>query len=198
MIGAATINSLGEDIAARTPGRQFSSGTRTSGGTPDQIAANITRDQWQHFLTTYKPIEDQVLQRAMQTDFSSEGDEAGATARAGIQASKGTLARNMSRLGSNLTGEERSAIGRRTDLSLTKAVGQAENTTRRGLSDTRTNLLAGLVGIGRGVAQTASGAAQSVADMAAQREMQYKQQKAAATSSTISAAASAAALIIAI
>jgi len=192
MIGK-TVVSLGEDIAARTSGSQFRT---SSGGTPDQISANITRSQWQHFLDTYRPVEDDILKSAMQTDFTSEGDKAGAEAGASVTASRGTLARNLSRAGSSLSGEERSALGRRTDLSLTKAVGRAENTTRRTLNDTRTQLLSSMVGIGNQVANTASAGSQSVADMAAQREMQYKQQKTAAHNQNMSMAASAAAMLI--
>ena len=171
---------------------------RAAGGTPDEISANITRSQWQHFLDTYRPVEDDVLRSAMQTDFTSEGDEAGQTAIAGVNASRGSLARSLSRSGSQLTGEERAAVGRRTDLSLAKSAARAENTTRRGLSDSRTDLLQGVVNIGRGVSSTSQAGLQSVADLAAQREAQYKQQRAAATSTNISAAASAAALLIAI
>lgn len=170
----------------------------TSGGSPDQIAANITRSQWQHFLDTYRPVENEVLQSAMQTDFSKEGDEAGATAAAGVNAASGTLQRNLSRSGASLTGEERTAIGRRTNLSLAKAAGRAENTTRRGLSESRTDLLKGITSIGRGVATTAMQGTQSVADLAAQREANYQQQRSAASSSNLSMAASAAALLIAI
>ena len=165
---------------------------------PDATSARITRDQWRHFLDTYRPVENAVLASAMQTDFTDQGNEAGQTARAQVNASMGTATRNISRSGGSLTAEERGALGRRKDLSLARAAGRAENSTRRTLSDTRTNLLAGIVGIGNGVANTAMSGLSSAADMAAQREMAYKQQKAAATNSTLSTAASAAALLIAL
>jgi len=166
------------------------------GGTPDQIAANMTRDQWQHFLDTYKPVEDEVLRKAMQTDFTAEGDQAGATAAAGVNASRGSLARSLSRSGATLTTEESNAIRRRQQNSLTKAVSRAENTTRRGLKESRSQLLAGVVNIGRGVANTAQAGAQNVAGLAAQREAQHQQGKAATSAANMSAAASVAALAI--
>jgi hypothetical protein len=161
-------------------------------------AAGITRSEWQHFLDFYRPLEDQVLDRAMQTDFTKEGNVAGQTARAGVQASSGILERNVSRSGATLTAEERSAIGRRKNISLATSAARAENTTRRGLSDSRTDLLQKVVGIGRGVANTASAGLNSVADMAAQREAEYQQGKANATSTNMSAAATAAGLLFAI
>lgn len=174
------------------------SGVNIGGGSPDDTAARVTRDQWQHFLDTYRPVEEDVLRTAQNNDFTAQGDEAGQTARAGVNASAGAAARNISRSGGSLTTEEQGALGRRRNLTLAKSAGRAENTTRRTLSDTRTNLLAGLVGVGRGVSNTAMSGLSSAADAAAQREMAYKQQRAAATSSNISTAASAAALLLAI
>lgn len=168
------------------------------GNDPDSQLAAITRDQWQHFLDIYRPVEQDVLRTAMSTDFSAQGDLAGVNAAKSVTASAGTAARNISRSGATLTTEESSAIDRRRDLSLSKAVGRAENSTRRALSNTRANLLAQLVGIGRGVSTTAMSGLQSVADMAAQREVLNQQQRAQATSTNLSAAASAAAILIAV
>jgi len=168
------------------------------GGDPDQVLAGITRDQWQHFLDTYKPVEDDVLSTVLSTDFSAQGDKAGDTARQSVTAAAGMAERNISRTGATLTGEERSAISRRRDLSLAKASSQAENVTRRGLSESRTNLIAQLVGIGRGVAQTATAGSQSVADLAAQRESVYQSQRTQAHNTNMAAGASLAALLFAI
>lgn len=144
----------------------------------DAQNAAITRDQWAHFKEFYRPIEQEALRKAQQTDFTKEGDEAGATARAGATASKGSLARSLSRSGATLTAEEKSAVDRRHSSSLTKSVARAENTTRRGLSDSRTNLLASLVGIGRGVANTATRGLNTANDLAAAREAEINRQEA--------------------
>jgi len=160
-------------------------------------ASSITRDQWQHFLDTYRPVEDDLIRKAMQTDFTSQGDEAGAIAGRSVASAAGAAERNIRRSGATLTAEERAAVGRRQDLTSTKTVARAENTTRRVLSDTRTNLLSSIVGIGRGVANTASAGKQSVAEMAAAREGTHISQKARTESGNLSAAASAAALLIA-
>ena len=171
--------------------------SRGEGGSPDSIAAGVTRDQWQHFLDFYRPIEDKVLESAMQTDFTAEGDTAGSTAASSVNASKGSLARSLSRSGVALSAEERTAVNRRQQNTLTRAVGRAENTTRRGLKDSRANLLAGVVGIGRGVSTTAQSGMQSVADLAAQREQYNRSASAAAHNNNVSTAASLAALLIA-
>ena len=166
-------------------------------GSPDATAAAVTRDQWQHFLDFYRPLEDQILQEAQQTDFTQEGDEAGATAASSVNASRGSLARSLSRAGTSLTAEEQRAVSRRQQGALTKAVGRAENTTRRGLKDSRAQLLGQIVGIGKGVSNTANAGLQNVADLAAQREALHQQQRAQARNSNIGTGASLAALAIA-
>lgn len=171
-------------------------GSTAGGGVTD--AAGITRDQWQHFLETYRPVESDVLASATKTDFSTEGDDAGAIARGASRAAQGTLARNLSRAGVSLSPEERSALARRQRIGMTQDVARAENTTRRTLSDSRTNLLADIVGLGRGVARTASGGLQNAADMAAQRQALYDQQKEQTRNANLSMAAQAAALLFAI
>jgi len=163
----------------------------------DARAAAVTRDQWQHFLDFYRPIEEQVLEAAMQTDFTAEGDEAGATAASSVNASRGSLARNLSRSGVALTAEERTGVRRRQQNTLTRAVGRAENTTRRGLKDSRANLLAGIVGAGRGVSTTATGGMQSVADMAAARKSSNDALQAQQQASNTQAGATIASAIIA-
>ena len=91
---------------------------------------------------------------------------------------------------------QRSALGRRQSLSRTRGQAGAENLTRRTLSTQRTDMLADIVGIGRGVARTASGGMNTVADLEAQRAVYNEQAKAARHSQNLSMAASAAALAI--
>lgn len=163
----------------------------------ENTSANITRSQWNNFLDVYRPVEEDILKRAMQTDFSKEGDEAGQDAAAGVRSSQGMLARNLSRMGTSMTPEQAAAVRRRSNLNMGRAVGQAENTTRRTMSDTRGNLLAGLVGVGRQVATGAAGGINSAANNAASTEMMLNQGKAnAQNTNTASAAALAGALIM--
>lgn len=162
----------------------------------DEQLANITRDQFQHFLDFYRPIEEAALKDAMRTDFTTEGDDAGKTAAAGVRSSAGTLARNLSRSGLNLTSEESEAVRRRRSLNTTRSVAGAENTTRRGLADSRTNLLAEIIGIGRGVSATATGGLQNVADLSAARLSSIQNMEAQAQSTRTATGASIASAII--
>jgi len=184
---------------AATSGAQGTGNWLTTAVTnsPDATAARVTRGQWAHFQNTYRAVEDDVIKQAMNTDFSAQGDEAGATARSAVNASAGAASRNISRSGGSLTAEEQGALNRRKDMTLAKSAGRAENTTRRTLSDTRTNLLAGIVGIGNGVSNTAMSGLSSAADAAAQRGIANDQQRAAAANGNMSMAASAAMLLIA-
>lgn len=181
----------------------FTTGTSNPNASPLTVSntEGITRAEWQHFMDFYAPREQDAINSAMQTDFGAEGDKAGQQAAAGIASGAGTLERNFRRAGIAVSAEERAALSRRTNTARTTSVARAENTTRRGLSDARTNLLTGIVNIGRGVASTANAGAQSVADMAAQREAQYQQQlaqyEAQRTSNNLSMLGTAASLAIA-
>jgi len=172
-------------------------GRTTPTTAPATTIAQVTRDQWQHFLNFYRPIEDEVLKRAMQTDFTAEGDRAGQTARAGLASSAGTLERNLRRSGVALSAEERSALERRRGTSVSRGAAAAENTTRRSLAQNSQNLLADVVGIGRGVARTATAGLNSVADLEAQRAVFNERSKTGARNSNLATAASLAAYGIA-
>lgn len=173
--------------------REQTFGRNRSGGT---TAAEVTRAQWQHFLDVYRPLETEVLQRAMQTDFTAEGDRAGVQAAAGLASSAGSYERNLRRAGVALSAEERNALARRRSTSRTRAVAGAENLARRGLKEQRTNLLADMVGIGRGVAQTATSGLNTIADLEAQRAVFNEQGRTAAHNQNVGMAASAAAFAI--
>lgn len=163
---------------------------------PDAKMAQITREQWQHFLDTYRPVETEVLESAMSTDFSQQGDEAGQLVSQSLSAAAGTLSRNLRRTGTAVSADDRKALARRAELAKTRGVARAENTTRRTLSDSRTNILAQLVGVGRGVSQTASMGMNAAAGMQAQREALGIQHRAQAKNQNMSMAASAAMLLM--
>ena len=158
--------------------------------------AAMTRDQWQNFLEVYRPVEQELMDSAMQTDFSAEGDAAGRDAQVSATASKGMLARNLSRLGTSMTAEQAAAVRRRQQQTGSKSIAQAENVTRKTMSDSRSQLLQGLVGIGRGVATGSMGGINAAANNAANQEMAINQGRAAAQNSNMATAASLAAMLI--
>lgn len=158
--------------------------------------AEITRAQWQQFQQLYAPLQKDLIAKAMQTDFSVEGDQAGMDAAASAQAARGTLARNMSRLGTRMTAEQAEAVRRRSQLGLTKGVAQAENTTRRGLYDSRGNLLAGITALGQGHATGAMSGFNAAANNAASQEMALNAGAAAAHNTNVGMGMSALALLM--
>lgn len=190
-----------DSVGRRAPEFLHNSGGGTGGnGTAaasSVTSTDITRNQWQHFLDFYRPLEDEVLRKAMQTDFSAEGDVAGQTAAQGVRASRGTLARQLSRSGVSLTAEEQAAVSRRQGVNLATAVSRAENTTRRGLSASREELLARVVGIGRQVARTASAGLQSADDLKAGRDRALINARSGVKQGNIAAGSTLAALAIA-
>ena len=153
-------------------------------------AAGVTRAQWAHFLNTYRPLEREMLDRAMQTDFTAEGNQAGQQAVSGLASAAGTYERNLRRSGAQLTTEERAALNRRRNLSKARGQAGAENLTRRTMSEDRTNLLAQMVGIGRGVSTSARSGLNTVADIESQRAIFNEQGKTSAQNQNLATAAS--------
>lgn len=188
MPGSVSFNSsLVTDAVSRSSG---ASGSATT-------IADVTRQEWQRFLEFYRPLEEEVLAKATQTDFTTEGNIASETAANSIKASQGTLARRLRSQGVELSADERAALNRRVGTTLTRSRARAENTTRRNLSDERTNILADIVGIGRGVAQSARGGLNTAADMEAQRNQAYAIDKAQYQGQLLSGLGTAASLAIA-
>lgn len=164
---------------------------------PDAKAAAITRQQWDHFRQFYGPLETRAIREAMRTDFSAEADEASLGVRAASAAGQGMTARSVRRArGSGLTAEERQAVERRRAIQMTSSSANVENRTRRDLSESRQQLLANIVGIGRGVQQTASSGLAGAANLATQRQMQYDAQRSAYRQSQMATLGSAAALLL--
>lgn len=185
---------MAEDVHVM-PGREVRRSER--GSQPVTDIAGVTRAEWQRFLDFYRPLEDKVLDAAMQTDFTEEGNQASRTARASLQSAQGSLSRELRRRGVTLTADEQAAFRRRAGVNLSRNAARAENTTRRSLYDNQTNLLADIVGIGRGVSQTARGGLSAVADMNAQRQMFNDQSRSRARAGFVSTLATGASLAIA-
>src|SRR5210317_816541 len=181
------IEKYGSDLAMNADGNRM----ENRGGSSKRYstAESITRANWNHFLNLYAPLEKEMLQKAMQTDFTTEGNVAGQQARTQLSSAAGSYERNLSRSGLKLSPEERVALNRRRELSGSRAQAGAENTVRRTLSDQRQNMLTQLTGIGRGVANATDSSMQSLANTAANREMANRQMKDQRTMAALSTAA---------
>lgn len=162
----------------------------------DEALAQITRDDFANFEEVFAPLEKQVLDIAINRDFSKEGDEAGVRAKEGLAASSRAFERTLSRQNVGLTAEQRKGLARRTDLAKARSSAGAENVTRRGLEKRNINLLANLINIGRGIATSATSGLNTAAGLAQSRKLANDAASTAATNQIIGGIGTIAAFLI--
>lgn len=96
-----------------------------------QTYAALTREQWENYLNTFVPIENQLIKYA--TD-ASQPAQAMAAASADVNSSfgaqAGATARRLTGLGVNLNPEQQAASGREFSLAKSLADVQGQNVAR--------------------------------------------------------------------
>ena len=137
---------------------------------PDAASAAMTRAQWDQYVRDFVPVENELLGKANSTGWIERAaDQAGDTVRASAGQAASSLADTLQRRGAVMTDAQRKSVARRQDIQTSLDASTAENTTRRDLRDTRTNLVADTLAVGRGIQKTASSATDTAAGLAGQR-----------------------------
>lgn len=138
---------------------------------PDKATASITRAEWDQYVKDFVPAENQLLAKANDAGWvQTAANDAGNAVTDASARGAASLADTFMRRGVTPTDAQRKSITRRNDTATSIGVADAENTTRRSLSDVRTNLIADTLSIGRGIATSASGSLDSAANLAAARD----------------------------
>lgn len=96
----------------------------------DTFAA-LTRDQWANYISTFVPIENQLIDFATDQNAPAEAmAEASQNVNQAFDAQQGALQRRFQGLGLQLSGAEQQAQQRATGLARSLADVQAQNTAR--------------------------------------------------------------------
>jgi len=151
---------------------------------PDQVYANITRNDYLDYVKNYREFEEGLLDRA-QNDTSLIDD-----ARVNAQNAQGLMSgvadRNASRYGVNLTPAQRQeqtrGLARANNLGLSQSV----NDARIAQKDSNQAAIGDLINIGQGVNRSSLGQMQGAAQNATARNNAYDQAKAASKAQTYS------------
>ncbi len=94
----------------------------------DQVA-QMTRDQWQNYVSTFVPIENQMIKYATDPTLPQQAmQKASGDVNAAYTAQQGATARELSGLGVTLTPDQQAAQQRSYGLSKSLADVQAQNT----------------------------------------------------------------------
>lgn len=93
--------------------------------------AALTREQWRNYVSTFVPIENQLIEYATDRERpAQEMAQASELVQDAYQAQEGVQARRMRGLGLSLTGEEQAAQQRALGLSRSLADVGAQNMAR--------------------------------------------------------------------
>lgn len=136
---------------------------------PMNAQGALTRAQWDDYLARYAPLEDQLI-RFVTSDSSKEVEQAGQYAALGSAAAQGALTRDTERRGLVVTPEQAAAAANQSKLQGALDMVGAKNTATRTIADRNFAIQGNLVGMGRGVATTASESLTGAAGLSASRE----------------------------
>lgn len=96
----------------------------------DTFAA-ITRDQWQNYVSTFVPIENQLIKYATDPNVVSDAmKDASTGVTQAFDAQQGATQRKLKGLGVQLSPDEQQAQGRSMGLTKSLADVQSQNTAR--------------------------------------------------------------------
>lgn len=143
--------------------------------TPDQTAARITREQWQHYLTQFDPLERQLVGEVNSRDLVD-------STRAGLdrqhQVGGDSIRRNIERFGLNLNGAQRAQLTRQHEMG--NAVNNTYAMSNAFINQRDRNMALGgdLMQLGRGVAGQGISGMSDAAGMQSQRDSANAQAKA--------------------
>ena len=161
---------------------------------PAETYAQITRGEYNDFMTNYASFEEDLLNRA-QTDTSLIDQAREDSAMAG-DLSKGIAARNASRYGGRLTPAQLRAQNRSIDRGTALGAVQSLSNARIAQNEANTSLMADLINIGQGLNRSSQTQLGNAAQDQKAREMAYDSAKAAHKSQTYSTLGSLGAMAI--
>lgn len=143
----------------------------------DRIAGQVTRDQWNHYLKQFGPLESQLVNEVNSNDLVTSAVRDSAKQNAIAEQSFG---RDVSRYGVNMTGVQAKQMERMRSLGDAANNTYAINNTRLEQRDRNIALGGDLMQIGRGVAGQGMQGLGDAAGMASQRNAANAQAKAQA------------------
>jgi len=144
---------------------------------PDQTFADVSRSGFDRFITSYRPFENQLIQRS-QTDTSLV-DSVAPTVQAQTDIAQGIAQRNRERFGLAETGAMRRERTRATSRAQSLNLAGGLNNARLAQQEANQALLADLINIGQGVNRSALSGLGAAAQNAVARQNQYIQDKTA-------------------
>ncbi len=144
---------------------------------PETAYASITKREYLDWMKNFSTFEEETIGRLKDTSLV---DEAPGLAKKQFEISRGTRQRNLERYGTELTGAQRSEMGRASQRGESLAVAGTTNNARIAQLESNNRLRANLANIAQGVYGGAIEGMGSAAQNAQARMAEYQASKAAA------------------
>ena len=187
-----------QDFGGRLGGSGFGGGDYVSGlanvSDPDQTYANITRQEYNDYVSNYRDFEEQMIEESQNDTSLIDSARENAATASGL--SQGIADRNAQRYGAALTPAQKQQQSRQLERSNTLGTVQSINDARIAQKDLNQGKLADLINIGQGVNRSSLSQMGSAAANATQRKNAYDSAKAASKAQTYSTVGSLGAMAI--
>lgn len=182
--------------APRRPGGPTPSGViPEGGGNPEKVNAQIALDQYNDYVRTYVPFENEYIRQYTDpTYIQGKVRDFGVDAGQQFDAAAGTTARDLSRYGYTLSEDQQASLNKIRSVGRSLAVGNAQNQGRLELKDQRQQGLSFLADLFQNQAREATGQAGNLARSQAQRDSNNAQIGAANTAQNLQTAGTVASL----
>lgn len=129
-MAAAGVPQYGVGSSTATPNSAYGIDPGSKTYANDTFAA-ITREQWQNYIGTFVPIENQLIKYATDPNVVSDAmSGAHQDVESAFTAQQGASQRRLQGLGVNLSGDEQAANTRSMGLTKSLADVQGQNTAR--------------------------------------------------------------------
>ena len=151
---------------------------------PDQVFADMTRQDYIDFVRDYQPFENQLIEQAQNDTRLIDQAREDVTVAQGLAA--GIASRNASRYGASLTPAQMQQQQRQLQRANTLGGIQSVNDARIAQREANTRLLGDLINIGQGLNRSSLDQLGSAAATAANRENAYQAARAQSRAQTYS------------
>ena len=145
---------------------------------PEDAQAKLIEIQREDFNARYRPLEEAAIAEYMKSPEQA-AQRAGGIAGQGFANAQGMSQRALGRQGASMTSDQLRASGASTGLAQARAVGTAENTTRRAITDRNIEGIGTMIGIGRGIQGSVNSGMDGAAGMQTARNQAHAGAKAA-------------------
>ena len=136
---------------------------------PGKAQGDLVRAQREDFEARFKPLEKKLMEELSKTP-EEEAQKAAENMTAQHAVTRASFQRDLSRSGTALTARQTQAIEGKRGLNEARSMSNAKNTTRRNVRETNMERTAEMIGIGRGIAQSANQNLNTASGLQAQRD----------------------------